>query len=224
MKILSFDTSTEFLSMALAEAGRVESDVCELVGQEHSAVLAPRIKRLLDEAGWRFDDLELVCCGLGPGSFTGIRIGVATLKAISLASGARAIGLSSFAGALNGLPAQAGFVAPLLDARKGQFYTRFFRRQGDGGYVPESEHILAAWPDIETRLQEETFFFGPGLDLCQDTVSASSQARAIKDVPYRVRADILALEAYRTKKRATTNLESIRPLYIYSDDCSIKKI
>ena len=80
MKILSFDTSTKFLTIALLEDEAVKAEFHEDVGIRHSEILVSTIKDMLGKLEWKMEDIELMCVGLGPGSFTGIRIAVATVK------------------------------------------------------------------------------------------------------------------------------------------------
>ena len=93
MKVLAFDTSTKYLSVACLEDEEVKSSYHEDAGIRHSEILTSTIKDMLDEANWKASDIELVCVGLGPGSFTGLRIGIATVKGLSAVLGNKVIGV-----------------------------------------------------------------------------------------------------------------------------------
>ncbi len=92
MKILSVDTSTKFLTLAVYNEGRV----CEYnleTGNRLSVLLVPHIKIVLKAAGMSLRDIDYFACGLGPGSFTGLRIGVSAVKGFSFALNKPVIGI-----------------------------------------------------------------------------------------------------------------------------------
>ncbi len=146
MNILAFDTAAEVLSVALrTDSGVLEST--DTSGYRHSERLVPFIQRLLGEAGMSFGDLSLIVCSRGPGSFTGLRIGAATAKGISLGLGVPIVSvptLDAYAWPFRPFP---GTVVPLIDAKKRRFYTAFYRAG-----VRESEYLDAAPQDILSLL------------------------------------------------------------------------
>ncbi|MCX5715039.1 MAG: tRNA (adenosine(37)-N6)-threonylcarbamoyltransferase complex dimerization subunit type 1 TsaB, partial [Candidatus Omnitrophica bacterium] len=79
MKILGIDTTTKFLCLGLYDNGKYYT--CDLeLGRRHSTLLVPIIKRTLDSLGWDIAEVDYFACGIGPGSFTGVRIGLAAIK------------------------------------------------------------------------------------------------------------------------------------------------
>ena len=93
--------------------------------------LVPLIAGLLDRAGLKPSDLDLVACGVGPGSFTGIRIGIATAAMLAYAAGIEVAAVGSLHGRAANAPADATEVSVQLDARRGQVYSALFERDGD---------------------------------------------------------------------------------------------
>ena len=119
MKLLALDTSTEFLSLALWQDGELR--VRELLaGQKHSELLLPLLGELLAEAGWRLNELDGIAFGMGPGSFTGLRIGCGVAQGLAFGAGVPVIGV----GTLEALAQQAGQdkVIACLDARMQEVY------------------------------------------------------------------------------------------------------
>lgn len=124
MIILGFDTSTAATSAAVLS----DDDVFELAPAAarladrpgHAAELLPAIDEVMRRAGVRFTDLDAIAVGLGPGTFTGLRIGVATVRALAKASGLPVRGVSSLAALGAGMP--NGPRLPLIDARRGEVY------------------------------------------------------------------------------------------------------
>lgn len=223
MNILAFDTSSEILTITLStkcgEIKRFDSQS----GFKHSANLAAEVKNLIEGSGCSFSDLDMIACGRGPGSFTGIRVGLASLKAFASASGAKVLGLSSFRGALHDLPEDAPLVAPLLDARKGNIYTRIYRQQAPGEFISESGHILSDWRSFSGKLTEEVLFFGSGVESYRQDVESCPLARTQPGIKYEISSEILLEEARRRSEEASEDIDSISPLYLYADDCAVKK-
>jgi len=121
-KVLAFDTSSERGSVALLEGAILRAELRSNTSAEHSALLLESVDFLLKRAGWNLKDLTLIASGVGPGSFTGIRIGVATGLGLAQSLGIPFVGVSG----LDALARRAAFVegriGVLLDARRSQFY------------------------------------------------------------------------------------------------------
>ncbi|WP_019787275.1 tRNA (adenosine(37)-N6)-threonylcarbamoyltransferase complex dimerization subunit type 1 TsaB, partial [Streptococcus sobrinus] len=114
MKILAFDTSNQPLSVALLEEGKIVSEMTLTVKKNHSISLMPTIDFLVAQAGWRPSDLERIVVAQGPGSYTGLRVAVATAKTLAYSLGIDLVGLSSLQ-ALCDIEA-SGLIIPLIDA------------------------------------------------------------------------------------------------------------
>ncbi len=126
MNVLAFDTSTETLALA-ATRGDSWASLCLRRGLQHSSGLLPLAEGLLVELGIAAADLELLVCSRGPGSFTGIRIGLATAMGISHGRGIPLVGVSTLDALARPWAAYDGDVCAVLDARKGKFYAAVFR-------------------------------------------------------------------------------------------------
>lgn len=180
--------------------------------------LVPAVARLLAARGLSPGDLDLVACGVGPGSFTGIRIGIATAAALAYAAGIPVLDVPSLHGIAANAPARFERVVVLLDARQGRvFRGRFLRREGrlvaEGEYdVPTAEEAAAALPqgalvlgDARTR-HEALFAAFPGE----------------ADAP--VRPDVIALlAAERFAAGERRRPEELRPLYLRLSDPEIRR-
>lgn len=152
MTALAFDTATPAMGVCVA-APRAAVTHSLAVGLEHGARLAPLIDGALRQAGVTAADLDLVVCGIGPGSFTGVRIGIAT--ALGMTAGGRCglLGVSGLDAAGRRLRFFPGVVAPLIDARKGRLYAALYRSgRRLTGFLDESpERIrerLRAYPAV----------------------------------------------------------------------------
>lgn len=146
--VLAFDTATSATAVALLGSGEpIELRDDPQPGQRprHAQQLLPLARQALDQAGARFADLTRVVVGTGPGSFTGLRIGLATARALALAADAQLVGVSTLR-VLARAAGGAGVVAPVIDARRGEVFVAAWA--GDAERVPP--HALA--PDAVAAL------------------------------------------------------------------------
>ena len=146
MKVLAIDTATEVLVLCVDD-GVSRASLALRHGLQHSPALLPLADRLLSELGLAARDLELVVCSVGPGSFTGIRIGLATAKGIAFATGCPLVGvttLDALALPWTGFP---GSVWAVIDARKGRWYAAGYR---EGRRV--TDHLDLGPEDLRGRI------------------------------------------------------------------------
>ena len=126
MKILALDSTAKVAAAALLDDDRLLCKVAVSDAMTHSATLLPEIERLLKDAGLTFADIDLFAASAGPGSFTGVRIGAATLKGIAFGRNKPCCAVSALEALAYNLRRTDGIVCALMDARRGQFYTATF--------------------------------------------------------------------------------------------------
>ncbi len=167
MLILAFESSAKAASVALCRDGELLSEYSQCTALTHSRTLLPMAEDLLKNADVSLDQVELFAVAHGPGSFTGIRIGVSTVKGLSWAAGKPCVGVSTLeAMAWHGLAA-GGLVCPVMDARRSQVYNALFRIQ-DGRPVRLSPDRPIALEELAEELQalgEAPFLVGDGMAL-----------------------------------------------------------
>lgn len=143
MIVLGVDTSGRTLSVAAGDAEGVRAEYVEAMGRRHAVTCQSTIDRVLERCGWTLADVDCFAVATGPGSFTGIRIGIAAVKAMAYAVGADAVGISSLRALARSTGTACSLVAPVLDARAERVYSALYR---DGVEVlPEAPRTLHDW-------------------------------------------------------------------------------
>lgn len=133
MKVLGLDTSSTQGSVALFESDRVIAEYCFDVRATHSERLLPAIEVVLKHADWKISEIELVACGSGPGSFTGLRIGLATALGIAFGCNIPVVSVPTLEAMAATFSYSSLRICPMLDAAKGQVFTALFDPDGHGG-------------------------------------------------------------------------------------------
>lgn len=147
MSILAIDTATQVSSVAIAQPGRLQAEITLQARLTHSETLMPHIQQVLDMADTKAVDLEGIAISIGPGSFTGLRIGLATAKAMCYALDKPLVTVSTLAALACHLPLPGICLLPLIDAQKGNAYYARYRWE-NGGLVAEDEVSVGATADI----------------------------------------------------------------------------
>ncbi|MFS1663578.1 tRNA (adenosine(37)-N6)-threonylcarbamoyltransferase complex dimerization subunit type 1 TsaB [Streptococcus sp. zg-JUN1979] len=126
MKVLSFDTSSKALSVALLDGESLMAESLLAIKKNHSTSLMPTIDFLMTSVGWQAEDLERIVVAKGPGSYTGLRVAVATAKMLAYSLGIDLVGVSSLY-ALTGEADKDELVVPIMDARRQNVYVGFYQ-------------------------------------------------------------------------------------------------
>jgi len=220
MKILAFDTSTKFLSIALLEGNEAISEFHEDVGIRHSEILVPTIETLLKGSGWSVCDIDLVCMGIGPGSFTGLRIAAATVKGLAAVSCEQVAGVPTMDVMVRNFLPMDGRVAPLMDARKGKVYSCIYNCSGDN-VEKLTEYMLVSVDELLNSLDEKTTFFGDAVGIYKDQLVSHPLAGYISAVDWYPKACWVGRLGVENAKGITQSPAELEPLYLHSKECNI---
>jgi tRNA threonylcarbamoyladenosine biosynthesis protein TsaB len=151
VRILAIDTSSEIGAVALLEHGAVRASMQARVMHQHGETLLPHVDRVLALSGLGIRDVELLAIGLGPGSFTGVRIGVATAKGLALAHGTPMIGVRTSRVLARAASGSLRLVA--IDAKKDEVFVAAYADGGPAGaLVPLLEDVHGAPSEVAARL------------------------------------------------------------------------
>lgn len=153
MPILGIETATLVSSVAVATADTLLAEITLQTKKTHSELLMPHIAKLLDSAGVKKTDLKAVAVSIGPGSFTGLRIGLATAKTLAYALKIPLIGVPTLAAMAYGVPVPGSILAPILDAQKGNVYQALFEWK-EGGLQEIMPATVMAIDDVLANLAQ----------------------------------------------------------------------
>lgn len=174
MLILAFESSAKPASAALVKGGQLLSQYMQCSALTHSRTLLPMAEDMLKNAELRLSDVDLIAVAHGPGSFTGIRIGVSTVKGLAWAAEKPCVGVSTLeAMAWHGL-AVGGYICPVMDARRSQVYNALFKIE-NGRPVRMTEDRPIALEELAkevTALGAPVFLIGDGAALCFEYFTA----------------------------------------------------
>lgn len=164
--VLGIDTAGAASGVALVEERHVLAACFVRQPSAFSRLLLPSIDRLLVWTGYTLADLAGIVVNVGPGVFTGLRIGLATAQGLALASGKPLVGCSTFEALLALVPYWEGAVCPVIEARRDEVYAALYCQRG--GQVQEQLPGMVVAPDalcalIEERMEERTLFLGSGV-------------------------------------------------------------
>ncbi|MGD2278812.1 MAG: tRNA (adenosine(37)-N6)-threonylcarbamoyltransferase complex dimerization subunit type 1 TsaB [Candidatus Omnitrophota bacterium] len=220
MRTLAFDTSTKFLTIAFLEEEKVKAEFHEDVGIGHSELLMPQIKEMLGGLGWEIEDIALVCVGLGPGSFTGLRIAAATVKGLAAAMEKKVVGVPTMDAIVQNFPKEGKHLAPLLDARKGKVYSCIYDREG-GETKRATDYMLVTVDELLSGLKEEVYFYGDGVEKYEEKLKDHPLAKYSKDVDWYPKAAQIGKIGIKRSLYISDNPETLEPLYLHSKECNI---
>lgn len=130
MKILALETSAKAVSAAITEDGKVLASGYQDTGLTHSRTLMPIVEHLFQNTGLAVSQIDAVAVAAGPGSFTGIRIGVSAAKGLAFAADKPAVGVSTLAAMARNVAFADGLVICAMDARRSQIYNALFAAEG----------------------------------------------------------------------------------------------
>lgn len=222
MKILAFDTSTKFLTIAFCENQAVKAEFHKDVGIQHSELLIPTIEKMMKKIKWNVKEIELICVGLGPGSFTGLRIAVAAVKAMALALGCKIAGVATMDAIIKNFPKTKGYIAPFLDARKQKIYTAIYDcSQKEPKRL--TDYLLADAEDFLKKIDKEIFFIGDAIIPYKEVLDRCVLAKYKKNANWYPRAVEIERIGYEKALRGQIDApETLEPLYLHAKECNIQ--
>lgn len=225
MKLLTIDTSSTACSVAITSGGRLVAEYLLNLDRPMSGQLLKSVEMAVTDAAMTFADLDGFGVALGPGSFTGLRVGVATVKGLALAANRPVAGFSSLAMLAMNIPWADHQVCAMLDARKNEVYTAVYRCT-DQPEALSAESVINPGQFLAT-ITEATIFVGEGARRYREQITATLGALAIFPpstchVPRASSGALLAAAAFA--RGDLPSLPSLNPVYIRPSEAELAKL
>lgn len=216
MKVLAVETSTLMGSVAVVDGGRMLCELTLHVQETHSSQLMPVIDYVLKESGCAPDRLDGFAVALGPGSFTGLRIGMATMKGLAVAASKPLVGVPTLEAMAWSFPYCPHLICPMLDARMKEVFAAWFKA-GGGEVSRRSEDMVISVSNLLKDTKEETLFFGTGAERYRSEISEimGDLARFASPEIAGARASVVGfLAAEKIRRGDFADIDTLEPIYI----------
>ena len=223
MKILAIDTATKSCSVAVTDDGSLCAELTTLKNQTHSKHLMELIHSVLEIAGFGVADLDGLAVTIGPGSFTGLRIGISTIKGLAHALDKPVVGISSLKALAWQCAETSYLICPLLDARKGEVYCATYRFNADQLIQKTSARAMIAETVVED-VKVPCVFIGTGARLYRQRITAAlgGLAHFVPEGQNIIRASSVAfLSMPRFEANASDGIAGLVPHYIRKSDAEL---
>ena len=196
MKVLSIETSSKICSVAILEDTKLVKKIELNNGLTHSESLMPLIKQILEETNLTLSQMDLLVCDIGPGSFTGIRIGVATVKAFSGSLDIPAVGISSLEGLAYSIK-KDGLICSIIDCKNDNCYYAVYQLE-NGQYTllesPKADSVENCLTFLNYKYANSTItFVGDACTACKDKIETISSNFILSDDKSIDSVDVYAL-------------------------------
>lgn len=221
LRILAIDTATESCSVAVWNEGVVASRF-EISPREHTQKILPMVNSALEEANITLQSLDVLAFGRGPGSFTGVRIGVGVAQGIALGAELPMIGISSLATMAEGVFRTTGIkhVLVAIDARMGEIYCAQYQRNGAGAWVGEDTEAVMKPEQFIEALQSTTGTWamaGTGWQAYPDLKEALPFTVVETEITLPAAQDMLPLAVTAWHEGKATKVEDAEPVYLRNE-------
>lgn len=223
--ILAVENSGLCGSLALVTRGQCLCEFSLHSRETHSKKLLLGIEWLLHETGVSWEELDALAISLGPGSFTGLRIGLSTVKGLAMATGKPLIGVPT----LDGLAAQLAFspqlICPVLDARKKEVYTALYRGNPAGELTRLSDYLVIPPATLATMITEPTLLLGDGAHLHGELLRAQGGAPvgiAPAELYFCRAAAIGSLALQKWERKEFLEPATASPIYVRASDAELQ--
>lgn len=221
MRILAIDTATEACSAALWNDGTLSAHF-EICPREHTQRILPLVQEVLNESGTQLTDLDALAFGRGPGSFTGVRIGIGIAQGLALGAELPMIGVSTLATMAQGAWRKTGATRVLaaIDARMGEVYWAEYQRDEQGVWHGEESEAVLKPEAVRERLQQlegEWATVGTGWQAWPDLANGCGLTLADGAIQLPEAQDMLPLACHLFTAGKTVAVEHAEPFYLRNE-------
>lgn len=214
MNILAIDTSNPVLGVALVNEDHLIGEVITNIKKGHSERLMPAIDQLLNDVEMNVEDIDKIVVAQGPGSYTGVRIGLTTAKTLAWALDIPIVGVSSIEALAYQGRLSDKLICPFFDARRGTVYTGLYQWDNGIKSIEEDQNVLMAdWLEKLAERDEEVVFLSPDMHVYRDMIQDLLGDHAIiPELPYQIaRPSELALAGMN---KGADHVHALTPNYL----------
>jgi len=231
MYFLSFETSSKVFSLALNKDEKIlryRNIKSALVLED---TIVPTVDKMLDAAGVLFEEIDGFAIALGPGSFTSLRVGLATIKAFAMSTGKPVVGIPTLDIIASGVNLDGNDeICVINDARRGKVYACLYSSKGR-----VSEYLLTSLDDVLTKVHGKTLFVGDALGIYRKDIEAAYKKYNSKETSackclfaeekwWHPQGKVMAALAYeRFVNKTFDDAARLLPLYLYPQDCQVSQ-
>lgn len=225
MRILAIDTSSQVASAAILEDDKLLGEITINHPKTHSQKLMPIIQSLCESLGLKIKDMDMIAVSGGPGSFTGVRIGLSAAKALAHPFDLPVVMISSLKGLAYNLPGYEGIICPILDARRGEVYTAAYRWQSDTLITMIDDQPMLL-DELLERFKEghaqRIVFLGDAAEKFKDQIHSVLGARAVIAPPSHSmqKASSIAMAALRNRESAV-RYDEVKANYLRRSEAEV---
>ena len=227
MVTLAFDTSTKTESVAVLRGEILLVEQFINTGKNHGETLLPVIENILSVAGVRIDEIELLAVTIGPGSFTGLRVGVSTAKGLALSEGTPIVGVSTLDALASNVTSSNITICPMLYARKKEVYAAFYRLSRTGSLERMTDERVISPEMLLAGIDEDILCLGDGALAYGDLIRLmmTDKAHFVPGPLNHIRASSVGLIGLKKFHDGDTlNAVRVAPRYLRLSEAETKKL
>ena len=216
MKILALDSTAVVGSVALCEDSRMVAHYTLNTGNTHSQTLLPMIESVLKSAEWEIDDLDLFAVSQGPGSFTGVRIGIATIKGLAFGKNIPCAGVSTLEALAYNLRYYSGIICPVMNARRAQVYNALFACENGvlTRLCPDRAISIAELDEELATATQPIYLVGDGYDITLDGFQKTQVVPVPDELRYQSGYSVALCGLAAHSRGEAVNDTTLTPVYL----------
>ncbi|MCK4994662.1 MAG: tRNA (adenosine(37)-N6)-threonylcarbamoyltransferase complex dimerization subunit type 1 TsaB [Candidatus Omnitrophica bacterium] len=225
MHCLVIDTTSKFLCIAVIKDDKILRQYNKVHERQHSVLLLSKIEKVLNSCSLSAVDIDCLAVDIGPGSFTGLRIGIATAKGLSLSWDKPIIGLCSLDLIAEGQSDSGDIICPVIDAKRQQVYSAIYTCRPNK-VKRKGAYFLGPIDELLKKLKGKVVFCGDALFLYRDKIKAHKAIQPVlgqEQLWFPTAASFSKLCHGMFKKKDFKTASRIAPMYLYQNTCTVKK-
>ena len=212
MKVLAIDTSALTATAAILSDDTLLGEMSTTTKLTHSQTIMPMIDELLRKVSLDISDIDLFACSEGPGSFTGLRIGIGTIKGLAYGLGKNVVGVSTLESLAHNIDVTDLVICPIMDARRGQVYNAIYKYEDEKLECITEPRALSI-EELCAELTERTIFVGDGVNVHKGKIKELLGNKAVFASPQNLlqRAGSVA---YASLNKEAVSAEDLTAVYL----------